>query len=106
MNKKEGSSSPDHYSANRKRKEPMSRPLTYQIDPAKEPLIHPLLESAGYSFASAPHAFWTASDGETTFIFYRTGNPTDFRTNCLFPGIEIRKESPYEHRHPQSKPIR
>ena len=53
--------------------QPRSTNITYEIDPAKVLLLRTLLESAGYSFASAPHAFWTASDGHTTITFYKSG---------------------------------
>ena len=68
-----GSSSPENDSANHKRNEPMNRTTTYEIDPAKEPLLRTLLESAGFSLASAAHAFWRASDGQTTITFYKSG---------------------------------
>ena len=51
----------------------MNRNLSYKIDPSKEPLIGALLDSASYSFASAAHAFWRASDGQTTITFYESG---------------------------------
>ena len=51
----------------------MNRPLTYEIDPAKEPAIRTLLNSAGYSFAPADHAYWRASDGQATLTFYKSG---------------------------------